>query len=100
MPAIPPDTLLFITPGCPHCSTVMRALDELTKQVLIGKVTVVDATQHPEHADHRVRADACYLLGLTGSADARTYIEVCLDDAHAEVREIAAKAMKNAGAIT
>lgn len=214
MPATPPDALLFITPGCPHCSTVMRGLDDLSKQLLIGKVTVVDATQHPEqaakygvrtapwlrlgpfiltgahspselrqwaerannpegaahyveyllqqggykqavafiaedtqrlepllaiiadpeagidvrlgssalleaytntaalqkltgplgeltrHADHRVRADACYLLGLTGSADARTYIEVCLDDAHAEVREIAAEAMKNAGAIT
>jgi hypothetical protein len=45
------------------------------------------------HADHRVRADACHLLGLTGSAVARTYVENCLSDAHEEVREIAAEAL-------
>jgi hypothetical protein len=46
------------------------------------------------HADHRVRADACHLLGLTGSAAARTYVEACLNDAHEEVREIAKEAME------
>jgi hypothetical protein len=46
------------------------------------------------HADHRVRADACHLLGLTGSADARTHIAACLDDASTEVREIAQEAMQ------
>ena len=45
------------------------------------------------HADHRVRADACHLLGLTGSAAARAYIEPCLNDAQEEVREIANEAM-------
>ncbi|MBI4808979.1 MAG: HEAT repeat domain-containing protein [Nitrosomonadales bacterium] len=45
------------------------------------------------HPDHRVRADACHLLGLTGSTAARTYIETCLDDANEEVREIAAEAL-------
>jgi thiol-disulfide isomerase/thioredoxin len=45
------------------------------------------------HADHRVRADACHLLGLTGSPAARTYVETCLSDAHEEVREIAEEAM-------
>jgi HEAT repeat protein len=49
------------------------------------------------HADHRVRADACHLLGLTGSAAARTYVEICLNDAHEEVREIAAEAMEELG---
>ena len=46
------------------------------------------------HADHRVRTDACYLLGLTGSARARAYVEACLNDAHEEVREIAGEAME------
>ena len=49
------------------------------------------------HADHRVRADACHLLGLTGSAAARTHIESCLNDANEEVREIAEEAMEELG---
>lgn len=44
-------------------------------------------------ADHRVRADACHLLGLTGTPTARSHIQPCLNDAHEEVREIAAEAL-------
>lgn len=211
MPATPPDSLLFVSPGCPHCATVLQGLQELVRQGLIGKLTVVDVAEHPEqaaeygvraapwlrlgpftltgahspaelrmwaewangeegtahyvehllkqggyqqakafididthrlksllaivadpgaklqvrlgvsalleahansrslqnllpqlaglsrHADHRVRADACHLLGLTGSAAARTYVETCLNDAHEEVREIAKEAMERLG---
>ena len=46
------------------------------------------------HADYRVRADACHLLGLTGSAAARAHVEACLNDAHEDVREIAKEAME------
>lgn len=206
MPA-PPDALLFIAPGCPYCATVLQGLNELVKQALIGKLTVVDVAAHPEqaaeqgvraapwlrlgpfiltgaqspaelrqwaelargeegvaryvehllkqggyrqavafvaedtqrlrpllavianpeagidvrlgvsalleahantaelqrllpqlagltrHADHRVRADACHLLGLTGSAAARAYVGTCLIDAQEEVREIAEEAL-------
>jgi thioredoxin-like negative regulator of GroEL len=46
------------------------------------------------HPDHRVRADACYLLGLAGSGGARSFVEACLKDANEEVREIAAEAME------
>ncbi|HTN93362.1 MAG TPA: HEAT repeat domain-containing protein [Gallionella sp.] len=209
MPASPPDALLFVAPGCPHCAAVLRGLMELAKHRLIGNLTVVDVNEHPEqaaeygvraapwlrlgpftltgahstaelrqwagwangeagtahyvehllrqgdykhaaafidadtnrlkpllvivadpgaklevrlgvsalleahayspslqkllpqlaelirHKDHRVRADACHLLGLTGSAAARTHVENCLSDAHEEVREIAAEAMQN-----
>lgn len=208
MPAIPPDALLFIAPGCPHCGTVVQGLSELVKRALIGKMTVVNIAAHPEqaaeygvratpwlrlgpftligahsaaelrqwtewasgeagiahyvehllrqggyqqaaafiaadtqrlkpllaivanpeakievrlgvsallesysnaaalqnllpqlaeltrHADHRVRADACHLLGLTGSTAARASVEACLKDAHEEVREIAEEAME------
>ena len=46
------------------------------------------------HADHRVRADACHLLGLTGTAAARPYVAACLDDTNEEVREIAEEALE------
>ncbi len=41
------------------------------------------------HADARVRADACHYLGLSGSPDARPWLEKRLEDANADVREIA-----------
>lgn len=208
MPALPPDALLFTTPGCPHCATVLHGLNELARQRLIGNLTVVNVAEHPEqaaeqgvrtapwlclgpftligahsaaelrqwagwaseekgvaryveylltqggyrqaaafidadtqrlkplltivanpearievrlgvsallethantpalqnllpqlsgltgHADHRVRADACHLLGLTGSPDASAHVEACRSDSHAEVREIAEEAME------
>jgi len=208
MSATPPDALLFVAHGCPHCATVLQGMSWLVKQGLVGKMTVVDVAAHPEqaaeygvraapwlrlgpftltgahspaelrlwaewasgeegvahyvghllkqggykqavafiagdthrlkpllaiiadpeasidvrlgisalleahantlelqmllpqlgeltrHADHRVRADACHLLGLTGSAAARSHVAVCLNDAHEEVREIAAEAME------
>ncbi len=51
---------------------------------------LVDLTRH---ADHRVRADACHLLSLTGDQTARNLLQNCLEDAHEEVREIAAEAI-------
>lgn len=209
MPATPPEALLFVSPGCPHCAAVLRGLKELVKHRLIGNLMVVDVNEHPEqaaeygvraapwlclgpftltgahsaaelrqwagwangeagtahyvehllrqgdykhaaafidadtnrlkpllvivadpgaklevrlgvsalleahayspslqklvpqlaelirHKDHRVRADACHLLGLTGSTAARTHVEYCLNDAHEEVREIASEAMQS-----
>ncbi len=49
--------------------------------------------QLSRHSDHRVRADACNLLGLSGSAAARPYLEICLKDPSEEVREIAAESL-------
>lgn len=45
------------------------------------------------HGDARVRADACHLLGLSGSAEAIKYLEARRDDPDAEVREIAAESL-------
>lgn len=42
-----------------------------------------------EHADARVRADACHYLGLSGDAAARPWLEARLSDADPDVREIA-----------
>ncbi|MHB1235951.1 MAG: HEAT repeat domain-containing protein [Gallionella sp.] len=208
MSPTPPDALLFITPVCTHCPSVLQALSELVKQAQVGKLTVVNIAAHPEqaaeydvrgapwlrlgfftltgaqsiaelrqwaewasgeegtahyvehllkegsyqhavafiagdtyrlkpllaivanpdadisvrlgvsalleayantpelqillpqlaeltrHADHRVRADACHLLGLTGSTAARPCVEICRKDVHEEVREIAEEAME------
>jgi HEAT repeat protein len=46
------------------------------------------------HGDVRVRADACHLLGLSGTTNAIKYIEARLDDPDAEVREIAAESLE------
>ncbi len=43
--------------------------------------------------DGRVRADACHYLGLTGSPLARPYLEACLRDSDAAVREIAEESL-------
>ena len=207
LPSAPPNALLFVAPGCPHCAAVLRGLEELAGQGQVGRLTVIDATENPKEADkygvrslpwlrlgpftltgahspaelrkwaawahgeegtayyvehllrqgsyqqasafidanmrrlkpllaivadpaadihvrlgvsalleahantpplqnllpqlaelsrysdHRVRADACHLLGLTGSAAARPFVEALLNDENGEVREIAAEAL-------
>ncbi len=47
---LPPDALLLIATGCPHCPTVLQALGELVKAGLIGRLEVVNAGAHPEMA--------------------------------------------------
>ncbi len=46
------------------------------------------------HGDARVRADACHLLGLSGSTSAIKYLEARRDDPDAEVREIAIESLE------
>jgi thiol-disulfide isomerase/thioredoxin len=48
-----------------------------------------------QHADARVRADACHYLGLTGDAAARPWLEARIADADADVREIAAESLES-----
>jgi thiol-disulfide isomerase/thioredoxin len=47
-----------------------------------------------QHADGRVRADACHYLGLSADADAKPWLEARLADADADVREIAAESLE------
>lgn len=47
-----------------------------------------------QHADARVRADACHYLGLTGDSAARPWLEPRLTDEDADVREIAAESLQ------
>lgn len=77
MPATPPDTLLFIVPDCPHCNTVLQGLSELLKQGLIGKMTVVNVTAHPEQArEYGVRAAPWLQLGPFTLTGAHSYAEL------------------------
>jgi hypothetical protein len=45
------------------------------------------------HDDARIRNDACYYLGLSGSADARPYLEQARQDQDSDVRETAEEAL-------
>jgi hypothetical protein len=48
-----------------------------------------------QHADARVRADACHYLGLTGDAAARPWLEAGLKDEDVDVREIATESLES-----
>lgn len=48
-----------------------------------------------EHADARVRADACYYLGLTRHEQARPWLAARLNDDDPDVREIAREALES-----
>lgn len=47
-----------------------------------------------QHADARVRADACHYLGLTGDVAARVWLDARATDEDADVREIAAESLQ------
>jgi thiol-disulfide isomerase/thioredoxin len=47
----PPDALLLLTSQCPHCPTVLKALSELVKQGVIGRLEAVNIQAHPETAE-------------------------------------------------
>lgn len=72
MPAVPspPDALLYIANGCPHCPTVLAGLSELIKSGRLGRLEVVNISNHPELAQAQgVRAVPWLRLGpfeLTG----------------------------------
>lgn len=70
-------------------SAVMeRYAGSATLQVLVPALGLLSG-----HGDARVRADACHLLGLSGSVAARRYLEARGDDPDAEVRDIAAESL-------
>lgn len=52
-----------------------------------------------QHADARVRADACHLLGLTGIPAAKTWLQMALQDENSDVRDIAAESLEILGVV-
>jgi hypothetical protein len=45
-----PNALLFVGPGCPHCSTMLQQLGELLKEGAIARLEVENAALAPERA--------------------------------------------------
>lgn len=64
--------------GDPQLQALVPALSELS-----------------QHADQRVRSDACYYLGLSSAATARPALMRCSEDPNPEVRDIAREALAN-----
>ena len=53
---------------------------------------LIRLSRHPEH---QLRSDACHYLGLLDHPGATVALKDCLNDSHADVREIAAEALQN-----
>lgn len=64
-PALPPpEVLLLVAPGCPHCATVLEGLSTLVKEAAIGRMEVVNIAVQPEAArEYGVRAVPWMRLG-------------------------------------
>ena len=85
-----PDTVLNVRIG------VSAVLEELQgSDALAGAVDALGALTRNDNA--AIRADACHALSFTGSVGARPYLEICLHDADAQVREIAAESLELLG---
>ncbi|MBI3561052.1 MAG: HEAT repeat domain-containing protein [Gammaproteobacteria bacterium] len=67
-------------------------LESLRGQALLQQALspLIELTHH---ADHRVRSDACYYLGLTQAEAARGALQAALQDRSVDVRDNAAEAL-------
>ncbi len=81
-----PDTQLNTRIGI---SAIMEDLEgsELLRE------RIVKLAELTRHAEARIRGDACHYLGLTGSPEASAHIRPLLEDADADVREVAAESL-------
>ncbi|WGZ93319.1 MAG: HEAT repeat domain-containing protein [Candidatus Thiothrix putei] len=57
------------------------------------KSTIATLGKLSQHPNVTVRSDACHYLGLSGDARALPFLQACLHDKEAEVREVAADAL-------
>jgi len=78
----PPDALLLIASGCPHCPAVLQGLTELVKHGVIGRLEVVNIAVAPERAaELKVRSvpwtriGPFELEGLRSPAELRRWAE-------------------------
>lgn len=77
MSQTPPDALLFVTPGCPHCPVVLQGLTDLVKEGIIGRLEVINAAARPDlAADYGVRTAPWTRLGPFELEGARAATEL------------------------
>jgi len=68
---------LLITPGCPHCSTMMNLLGDLLKEGRIARLIMINIAEQPdEAAKHNVRSVPWLKLGEMEFVGARTRAEL------------------------
>lgn len=67
-------------------------MEDLAGSALL-KSTVATLGELSQHPDVTIRSDACHYLGLSGSAHAIPFLQACLHDQAAEVRNVAADAL-------
>lgn len=67
-------------------------MEDLAGSALL-KSTVATLGELSQHPDVTIRSDACHYLGLTGDAHAIPFLQACLGDQAAEVRDVAADAL-------
>ena len=48
--SIPPQAVLLIGPGCPHCAALLETLSKFVKSGEIARLTVVNVSAMPEQA--------------------------------------------------
>jgi hypothetical protein len=97
--AAEPDRLAALLPiiGNPEASMNVRlgagaALEDYAGSPALASL-VPDLGELSTRADARIRADACHYLGLARSESARPWLLARLQDADADVREIAREAL-------
>ncbi|KPK41009.1 MAG: hypothetical protein AMJ69_00385 [Gammaproteobacteria bacterium SG8_47] len=94
-----PEALRAVVPLLENPDTEMQVrlgidalLDSLAGSDVV-KGMLSDFAELTQNPDHRIRADACHYIALTGEAQAERYLEVCLQDSEVEVRESAEEAL-------
>ena len=96
--AIPPDALLLIAPGCPHCGAVMQNLSTLAKENAIGRLEIVKIASHPEVAEKAgtrsvpwMRIGSVELTGLHSLPEIREWVSRAEEKESPELEQMAKK---------
>lgn len=76
----PPNALMLLAPGCPHCPTVLEGLAQLLKEGRIGRLEAINVAVLPEYAEALsvrsvpwVRIGPFELEGAISSAELRQW---------------------------
>jgi len=72
---------------------ISAIMEDLSGTEILGAV-VEQLGELTQHADARIRGDACHYLALSGSPRAAGFIKPLLDDSDAHVREIAKESLE------